>query len=80
MLYVCIAQVIQCYPGAILYPQVYLIECISEHCYLPTPIFSGDFSAILLDPVYTILANSDIVLYVCIGLNSAILVQFSIHG
>ena len=39
-----------------------------------------DSSAIILDPVYKILAKSEIVLYVCIGLNSAILVQFSIHG
>ena len=32
-----------------------------------------DSSAILLDPGYTILAKSEIVLYVSIGLNSAIL-------
>ena len=54
---------------------MYLWTLLFAHC----NIFR-DFSAIILDPVYIILAKSEIVLYVCIGLNSAMLVQFSIHG
>ena len=38
-----------------------------------------DSSAIILDPGYTILAKSEIVLYVFIGLNSAILACAIFH-
>ena len=38
-----------------------------------------DFSAIILDSGYTILAKSEIVLYVSIGLNSAILACAIFH-
>ena len=80
---VCFYWVNQCYPGAIFHPRVtsgllnlmYLWTLLFAHC----NIFR-DSSAIILDTVYTILAKSEIVLYVFIGLNSAILVQCSIHG